>query len=168
MRRGRGGARTRFPVVSGKANPFTGRIAGFWGTGGGKGGWETAVNPGGRWLLSPMKIHVSPFSVRQLGSASTRSRRDCGAAASPQLSLPAQTRLSPHEYVDLLTAQRLGGTSHYEGSTFDREENLTPCLPTRLDLRTVLFPLITDYSVGGGGGHYSETQTFASLKYFFF
>lgn len=109
---------------------------------GGEGGWETAVNPGGRWLLSPMKIHVSPFSVRQLGSASTRSRRDCGgAAASPQLSLPAaQTRLSPHEYVDRLTAQRLGGTSHYEGSTFDREENLTPCLPTRLDLRTVLFP----------------------------
>lgn len=109
---------------------------------GGEGGWGTAVNPGGRWLLSPMKIHVSPFSVRQLGSASTRSRRDCGgAAASPQLSLPAaQTRLSPHEYVDLLTAQRLGGTSHYEGSTFDREENLTPCLPTRLDLRTVLSP----------------------------
>lgn len=157
MRRGRG-ARTRFPVVCGKAVPFTGRIAGLWGTESGSGG-ETAANPaGGRWLLSPRKIHVSPF----LCASSAPHRRNHDWSCSESAAQPPRRKdpPPPHEYVDLLSAQRLGGTSHYEGSTFDREEeNLTPCLPTHLDLRTVLFP-----PRFLGEENISEIQTFASLK----
>lgn len=83
---------------------------------------ETAVNPaGGRWLFLPMKIHVSPFLCAS--SAPHRRNHDdwsCSesAAQPPRRKDPPP----PHEYVDLLSAQRLGGTSHYEGSTFDRGE----------------------------------------------
>lgn len=103
MRRGRG-ARTRFPVVSGKAVPSTGRIPGLWWWRGGGLRTETAVNPtGGPWVLSPMKIHVSPFVC----ASSAPHRRDHDDWSCSESAAQPPRRKDPPPRMNMLTCSAL-------------------------------------------------------------
>lgn len=127
MRCGRG-AWMRFPDVFGAAVSSRARIAG---SPAGKGSLThthattARFSPAaGRRVLSPTGIHVSPcLCVGSDGTTSTERRR---ARSS---SLPAEKRgppLAPNMLTCCRPAQRLGGTSHYEGSTPGRGGKLNP------------------------------------------